>query len=60
MFPNNSLKSISPDVHMTQAFPNKFFFRLPVPTVGKPQIQMTDIWREGFPLSGLEAFCLSS
>jgi hypothetical protein len=27
MFPNNSLKSISPDVRMMQAFPNIFFFK---------------------------------
>ncbi len=27
MFPNNSLKSISPDVRMMQAFPNIFFLK---------------------------------
>jgi len=27
MFPNNSLKSISPDVRVMQAFPNIFFLK---------------------------------
>jgi hypothetical protein len=27
MFPNTALKSISPDVHMMQAFPNIFFLK---------------------------------
>jgi len=39
MFPNNSLKSISPDVRVMQAFPNIFFLKQVA--VGDSQVKRT-------------------